>query len=264
MERMMAGPERKNRVLNEKTRRVIAYHESGHALVGHTLPLADPVHKITIVPRGMALGYTMSIPDEDKFLVSRQEMLDDLAVFMGGRVAEEIFCGDITSGASNDLERATKVARNMVTQYAMSDDLGQQTFGQPNHEVFLGRDYGNTQDYSQETAQRIDEEVSRIMREAHDRAYEILSTHKDQMHTMAQVLLERETVDGEACQALLDGTWEDYLSREGDIIAKQQADEAVAKEIADAKKAALKAAQEAAQQPAEAPAEEAPKSADTE
>ena len=255
MERLMAGPERKNRVLNEKTRNVIAYHESGHALVGHTLPLADPVHKITIVPRGMALGYTMSIPDEDKFLVSRQEMLDDLAVFMGGRVAEEIFCGDITSGASNDLERATKIARNMVTQYGMSDELGQQTFGQPNHEVFLGRDYGNTQDYSPETAQRIDEEVARIMREAHDRAYDILSSRKEQMHTMARVLLERETVDGEACQALLDNTWEDYLSREDEIIAKREADEAAAKkasEEAAAQRAAEAAAAHEAAQAAQA------------
>ncbi len=214
MERLMAGPERKNRVMNEKTRKVIAYHESGHALVGHLLPNADPVHKITIVPRGMALGYTMSIPDEDKFLVSRNEMVDDLAVFMGGRVAEEIFCGDITTGASNDLERATKQARKMVTSYGMSDALGQQTFGQPNHEVFLGRDYGNTQDYSPETAQRIDEEVARLMKEAHDTAYKILSEHADQMHVMAEVLLERETVDGAACEALLDNKWDEYLAKE--------------------------------------------------
>ena len=214
MERLMAGPERKNRVMNEKTRKIIAYHESGHALVGHLLPNADPVHKITIVPRGMALGYTMSIPDEDKFLVSRNEMVDDLAVFMGGRVAEEIFCGDITTGASNDLERATKQARKMVTSYGMSDALGQQTFGQPNHEVFLGRDYGNTQDYSPETAQRIDEEVARLMKEAHDTAYKILSEHADQMHLMAEVLLERETVDGAACDALLDNTWDEYLAKE--------------------------------------------------
>ncbi len=214
MERLMAGPERKNRVINEKTRRVIAYHESGHALVGHLLPNADPVHKITIIPRGMALGYTMSIPDEDKFLVSRNEMYDELAVFLGGRVAEEIFCGDITTGASNDLERATKMARKMVVSYGMSEELGQQTFGQPNHEVFLGRDYGNTQDYSPETAQRIDEEVARIMRQAHDTAYAILTEHKDQMDLMAKVLLERETVDGEACVALLDNKWDEYLEHE--------------------------------------------------
>ena len=223
MERLMAGPERKNRVMNEKTRRTIAFHESGHALVGHLLPNADPVHKITIVPRGRALGYTMSIPDEDKFLVSRNEMYDELAVFLGGRVAEEIFCGDITTGASNDLERATKMARQMVVNYGMSDALGQQTFGQPNHEVFLGRDYGNTQDYSPETAQRIDEEVARLMKQAHDTAYKILSERADQMHTMAEVLLERETVDGAACEALLNNTWDDYAAKEaaGEIPADQ-------------------------------------------
>ena len=214
MERLMAGPERKNRVMNEKTRRTIAFHESGHALVGHLLPNADPVHKITIVPRGRALGYTMSIPDEDKFLVSRNEMYDELAVFLGGRVAEEIFCGDITTGASNDLERATKMARQMVVNYGMSDALGQQTFGQPNHEVFLGRDYGNTQDYSPETAQRIDEEVARLMKQAHDTAYEILSQRADQMHTMAEVLLDRETVDGAACEALLNNTWVEFSKKE--------------------------------------------------
>ena len=214
MERLMAGPERKNRVMNEKTRRTIAFHESGHALVGHLLPNADPVHKITIVPRGRALGYTMSIPDEDKFLVSRNEMYDELAVFLGGRVAEEIFCGDITTGASNDLERATKMARQMVVNYGMSDALGQQTFGQPNHEVFLGRDYGNTQDYSPETAQRIDEEVARLMKQAHDTAYEILSQRADQMHTMAEVLLDRETVDGAACEALLNNTWAEFSKKE--------------------------------------------------
>ena len=226
MERLMAGPERKNRVMNEKTKRTIAYHESGHALVGHLLPNADLVHKITIVPRGMALGYTMSIPDEDKFLVSRNEMYDDLAVFLGGRVAEEIFCGDITTGASNDLERATKQARKMVVNYGMSDALGQQTFGQPNHEVFLGRDYGNTQDYSPETAQRIDEEVARLMKQAHDTAYKILSEHADQMHTMARVLLERETVDGPACEALLNGTWEEYEA--GETAAQNSAEAASA------------------------------------
>ncbi|MBQ9690692.1 MAG: ATP-dependent zinc metalloprotease FtsH, partial [Eggerthellaceae bacterium] len=215
MERLMAGPERKTRVLDEKTRETIAYHESGHALVGYLLEHTDPIHKITIVPRGMALGYTMSVPDEDKFLVSRSAMIDDLAMFMGGRVAEEIFCGDITTGASNDLERATKQARKMVVTYGMSEALGQQTFGEPNHEVFLGRDYGNTQDYSPETAQRIDEEVARLMKDAHDTAYRILSEHKDQMHLMAKVLLERETVDGDACQALLAGTWDEYLKIEG-------------------------------------------------
>ena len=238
MERVIAGPERKGRVMNEKTKHTIAYHESGHALVGHLLDHADPVHKISIISRGRALGYTLSIPDEDKVLNSLSEMKDELAVFMGGRVAEEIFCDDITTGASNDLERASKMARAIVTQYGMSP-LGTQVFGQPNHEVFLGRDYGNTQDYSEETARRIDEEVAKIMKEAHDRAHAILSSHADQMDLMASVLLERETVEGEACEALLDNKWDEYLAREDDIIAAKEAEEAAAR----AKDAELLAAQ---------------------
>lgn len=214
MERVIAGPERKGRIIDQRTRKTIAFHESGHALVGHLLEHADPVHKISIISRGRALGYTLSIPDDDKPLNSRNEMRDQLAVFLGGRVAEEIFCEDITTGASNDLERATKVARSMVMNYGMSSELGVQIFGQPNHEVFLGRDYGNTQDYSEETARRIDDEVARIMKEAHDRAYDILSTHGDQMKLMAFVLLERETVDGEECTALLDNRWAEYLQKE--------------------------------------------------
>lgn len=214
MERVIAGPERKGRVLDKQTRTTIAYHESGHALVGHLLENADPVHKISIISRGRALGYTLSIPDEDKVLNSRNQMRDELAVFLGGRVAEELFCDDITTGASNDLERATKMARSMVTNYGMSSELGVQVFGQPNHEVFLGRDYGNTQDYSDDTARRIDDEVARIMKEAHDRAEAILSAHRDQMDLMASVLLERETVDGKACQALLDNRWDEYLQEE--------------------------------------------------
>ncbi len=228
MERVIAGPERKGRVLDEGTRKTIAYHEAGHALVGHSLEHADPVHKISIISRGRALGYTMSIPDEDKVMNTLGEMRDQLAVLMGGRVAEEIYRDDITTGASNDLERASKIARSIVTQYGMSP-LGTQVFGQPNHEVFLGRDYGNTQDYSDETAKRIDDEVARIMSEAHDRAYEILSSHPDQMHLMANVLLERETVDGEACQALLDNKWDEYLAHEDEIIARKEAEEAAAR-----------------------------------
>ena len=229
MERVIAGPERKGRVLDEQTKHTIAYHESGHALVGHLLPHADPVHKISIISRGRALGYTLSIPKEDKVLNSLGEMRDELAVFMGGRVAEEIFCDDITTGASNDLERATKMARAIVTQYGMSAELGTQVFGQPNHEVFLGRDYGNTQDYSEETAKRIDDEVARIMKDAHDRAYEILASHREQMDLMANVLLERETVEGEACLALLDNTWDEYLKHEDEIIAAKEAEEAAAR-----------------------------------
>ena len=223
MERVMAGPQRKSRVMTETERRIIAYHESGHALVGHVLENSDPVHKISIISRGQALGYTMQLPAEDHFLKSRREMLDDLAVFLGGRVAEELMCDDITSGASNDLERATKMAREMVTRLGMSDELGTQVFGEAQHQVFLGRDYADHQDYSEETARRIDAEVQRIMREAHERAVEIISARREQMDLMARVLLERETVEGEAVTALLDNEWDAYLEREGDIVAAKEA-----------------------------------------
>ena len=223
MERVMAGPQRKSRVMSEAERTTIAYHESGHALVGHILDNADPVHKISIISRGQALGYTMQLPAEDHFLKTRREMLDELAVFLGGRVAEELMCADITSGASNDLERATKLAREMVTRLGMSEELGTQVFGEAQHQVFLGRDYADHQDYSEETARRIDTEVQRIMREAHERAVEILSARRDQLDLMAKVLLERETVEGEAVDALLNNEWDAYLEREGDIAAAKEA-----------------------------------------
>ncbi len=219
MERVMAGPQRKSRVMTEKERQVIAYHESGHALVGHILENSDPVHKISIVSRGQALGYTMQIPEEDHFLETREGMLDQIAVLLGGRTAEELFCDDITTGASNDLERATKLARTMVTRYGMSDELGTQVFGEAQHEVFLGRDYAQKNDYSAETAKRIDDEVERIMREAHERAREVLGSRRTQMDTMAEVLLERETVEGAAVDALLDNTWDEYVAAHPDQAA---------------------------------------------
>ena len=222
MERVIAGPQRKGRVMTEAERTTIAYHESGHALVGHILEHSDPVHKISIVSRGQALGYTLQLPQEDHFLKTKNEMLDELAVFLGGRVAEELTCDDITSGASNDLERATKMAREMVTRLGMSEELGTQVFGEAQHQVCLGRDYADHQDYSEETARRIDIEVQRIMREAHRRAVEILDACRDQLDLMAKVLLERETVEGDAVNALLDNEWDAYLEREGDILAAKE------------------------------------------
>lgn len=222
MERVIAGPQRKGRVMTEAERTTIAYHESGHALVGHILEHSDPVHKISIVSRGQALGYTLQLPQEDHFLKTKNEMLDELAVFLGGRVAEELMCDDITSGASNDLERATKMAREMVTRLGMSEELGTQVFGEAQHQVFLGRDYADHQDYSEETARRIDIEVQRTMREAHRRAVEILDARRDQLDLMAKVLLERETVEGDAVNALLDNEWDAYLEREGDILAAKE------------------------------------------
>ena len=226
IERVIAGPERKSRIITDSERKTIAYHESGHALVGHLLEHADPVHKISIIARGQALGYTLSLPEEDHFLTTKSAMLADLAVFMGGRVAEEIACGDITTGASNDLERASKLAKNMVTRYGMSDALGAQVYGEAHHEVFLGRDYGATPDYSEETAHRIDVEVANIIRGAHDVAYKILSENREQLDLMASVLLERETIEGEAVKALLDNKWDEYLEHEEEILAKKKDEEA--------------------------------------
>ena len=224
MERVMAGPERKSRVITEGERRIIAYHESGHALVGHILENSDPIHKISIISRGQALGYTMQVPEEDHFLETRGGMLDQIAVLLGGRTAEELFCDDITTGASNDLERATKLARTMVMRYGMSDELGAQVFGEAQHEVFLGRDYANHQDFSGETAKRIDDEVERIMRTGHERAREVLEARRDQMDTMARVLLEREAVEGAAVEALLDGRWDEYVAAEKDDEGKDAAE----------------------------------------
>ena len=214
MERVIAGPQRKSRVMTKQERTTIAFHESGHALVGHILEHSDPVHKISIVSRGQALGYTLQLPTEDHFLKTKNEMLDELAVFLGGRVAEELMCDDITSGASNDLERATKMAREMVTRLGMSEELGTMVFGEAQHQVFLGRDYADHENYSEETARRIDVEVQRIMREAHRRAEAILEERRDQLQLMADVLLERETVEGDAVEALLDNKWDEYLARE--------------------------------------------------
>ena len=207
MERVIAGPERKSRVITQKERRVIAYHESGHAMVGHILENSDPIHKISIISRGQALGYTMQMPEEDHFLESRDGMLDQIAVLLGGRTAEELFCDDITTGASNDLERATKLARDMVTRYGMSEALGTQVFGEAQHEVFLGRDFAQHNDFSAETAKRIDDEIERIMREAHSRARKVLDDYRDRVDVMAKVLLDKETVEGDEVTALLEGTW---------------------------------------------------------
>jgi len=222
MERVVAGPERKTRIITDAEKKTIAYHESGHALVGHLLKHADPIHKISIIARGQALGYTLSIPEEDHFLQTKSQMIDDLAMFLGGRVAEEVGIGDITTGASNDLERATKMAKQMVTRYGMTDALGHQVYGEANHEVFLGRDYGATPDYSEETASKIDAEVTRLMRQAHDVAYKLLTENRQQLDLMASVLLERETVEGEAVVALLDNKWDEYLAHEDELIAKNK------------------------------------------
>ncbi|MDH4139167.1 MAG: ATP-dependent zinc metalloprotease FtsH [Coriobacteriia bacterium] len=214
IERVISGPERKSRIISDEEKKVIAYHEAGHALVGHILPNADPVHKVTIIPRGRALGYTLALPEEDRFLEKRESMLDDLSMLLGGRVAEELAIGDITTGAGNDIERATKVAKQMVTRFGMSEKLGPQTFGDAAHEVFLGRDWASNPDYSPEIAFEIDKEVSRLIDEAYDKARTILTDRREQLDLMARVLIERESVDGDALKALLEDRWDDFLLEE--------------------------------------------------
>jgi cell division protease FtsH len=195
IDRVMAGPEKKTRVMSEREKRMIAYHELGHAIVAHALPNTDEVHKISVIPRGRALGYTLTLPEEDKFLMTREELNDELAMMLGGRVAEEIMVGDVTTGAANDIERATKVARQMVTEYGMSDDLGPLTLGQKTGEVFLGRDFSSHPDYSEQVAFEIDNEVRRLIDEAHDMALEILGENKENLDRWADVLIDKETVD---------------------------------------------------------------------
>jgi len=203
IDRVMAGPERKSRIMSDREKRVIAYHESGHALAAHVLPNTDPVHKISVIARGRALGYTLTLPEEDKFLMTREELSDELAMLLGGRVAEELIVGDITTGAANDIERATKIARQMVTEYGMSDTIGPLTLGQKQHEVFLGRDFATQPDYSDQVAFEIDNEVRRMIDQAHDEALEILQENRSKLDQMAALLIERETIDKEEVERLL-------------------------------------------------------------
>jgi cell division protease FtsH len=203
IDRVMAGPERKSRVMSEREKRVIAYHEGGHALVAHVLPNTDPVHKISVIARGRALGYTLTLPEEDKFLMTREELIDELTMLLGGRVAEELIVGDITTGAANDIERATKVARQMVTEYGMSDTIGPLTLGQKQHEVFLGRDFSSQPDYSDTVAFEIDNEVRRLIDEAHDEALEILQENHEHLDRLATTLIDRETLEREDVERFL-------------------------------------------------------------
>jgi len=216
IERVLSGPERKSRLISEEEKRIIAFHEAGHALVGHVLPETDPIHKISIIARGQALGYTLALPTEDKFLTSKNQMTDQLAMMLGGRVAEEVAVGDITTGASNDIERATKMAKQMVTRFGMSEKLGPQTFGDANHEVFLGRDFSANADYSPEIAYEIDKEISRLIDDAYEKAREILTERKPQLDQMADVLVERETVDRDELLALLENRWDEFLKEQAD------------------------------------------------
>ena len=206
IDRVIAGPERKSRLISEKEKEIIAYHESGHALVAKLLPNCDPVHKVSIIPRGNAtLGYTLQLPTQDRYLISKLELMDKLSVLLGGRVAEDIVFKDVTTGAQNDLERATKLARQMVTEYGMSDTIGPVTLGRKEHQIFLGRDISENRDYSEEVANKIDKEVKKIIESAYTRAKDILTKNKRKLKKIARNLIERETLEGKDLDDLLNG-----------------------------------------------------------
>ena len=209
--RVIAGPEKKTRVMSEKERLITAYHEMGHAIVGHVLPNTDPVHKVSIISRGQALGYTISLPTEDKFLTTRAELADTMAMTLGGRAAEEIIFNEITTGASNDLEKVTSTAKQMVMRYGMSERLGPRVFGHDRGQPFLGREMGSEPDYSDEIAREIDDEIRRVVEEAHQSAKDILTERRERLEEISKILLARETIDAEEFIALMDGAPEDEV-----------------------------------------------------
>jgi len=204
IERVLAGPERKSRVISEKEKKVIAYHESGHALVAKLIPVTNPVHKVSIIPRGhAALGYTLQLPLEDRFLTMRDELLGDVAVLLAGRAAEEIVFREISTGATNDLERATDIAHRMVCEYGMSKEMGSMTFGKKDREVFLGKDLLKEKNYSEMTAQAIDREVRKIVTTAYERAASLIKKNENKLHKLATTLLEKEIIEGEEVDRIL-------------------------------------------------------------
>lgn len=212
-ERVIMGPERRSRVISDKEKRLTAYHEGGHTLVGMLLDNTDPVHKVTIIPRGRAGGYTLSLPKEDRYYATRSEMLDELKVLLGGRVAEALVLKEISSGASNDLQRATSLARQMICEYGMSTELGPMTFGHRQDQVFLGRDIGRDKDYSEEVAAKIDKEIRKFIDEAYQKTESLLNENMDKLHLIADALIERETLEGEEI---------DQLMKYGKILSKEE------------------------------------------
>ena len=203
--RVIAGPEKKTLVMSEKERLITAYHEMGHALVAHFLEHSDPVHKISVISRGQALGYTISMPQEDRFLTTRAELRDSMAMTLGGRAAEELIFGEITTGASNDIEKVTATAKQMVMRFGMSEKLGPRVLGHNRDMPFLGREMGNEPDYSEEIAREIDDEIRRVIEDGHDSARKVLEEHMDDLHRISAILIERETIDKEQFERLLAG-----------------------------------------------------------
>lgn len=222
-ERVVAGPERKSKVISDKERRLTAFHEAGHALVGMLLPDADPVHKVSIIPRGRAGGYTLMLPKEDRYYATRSELRDQLKTFLGGRVAEALVLKEISTGAQNDLERATDLVRKMITQWGMSENLGPITFGRKQEQVFLGRDIAQDRNYSEEVACAIDKEVRMLIEDAYAKTEEMLQTNMDKLHLIANALMEKETLEANELEQLL---------KEGKISPKAPSDEQLADEAA--------------------------------
>ncbi len=205
IDRVIAGPERKSRLISEAEKKVIAFHEVGHAMIAKLLPNCDPLHKVTIVSRGMALGLTMTLPTEDRVLTSRAQMIDRITMMLGGRVAEAIAFNEITTGASNDLERATGLARRMVTEFGMSEKLGPVTFGKRHEHVFMGRDFGEDRNFSDDVASLIDSEIKRIVQDCYERCHELITTHREQLDLISYELMARETLDAEEFDQLFHG-----------------------------------------------------------
>ncbi len=199
---MIAGPERKSRLISEEEKRIVAYHEAGHAVVMNALPEADPVHKVSIIARGMAGGYTLALPEEDRTLMARKKLIADMIGLLGGRAAEELVFDDITSGASNDLERVTRMARAMVTRLGMSNQLGPMVYGQKEELIFLGREISEQRDYSEAVAQDIDKEVRKLVSEAHEKARAILVEYRDRLDAVAKRLLEVETISRDEFESI--------------------------------------------------------------
>jgi len=209
--RVIAGPEKKTRLLSEQERKITAYHEMGHALVGHFLTHTDPVHKISIVSRGQALGYTIALPSEDRYLTTRSALMDDLAMTLGGRAAEELIFDEITTGAANDIEKVTHTAKQMIMRYGMSDKLGPRVLGRNHDMPFLGREMGAEPDYSDEIAREIDDEIRSVIEAAHVRARQVLEEHLDELHRISAILIERETIDKDQFERLLAGEAEEAV-----------------------------------------------------
>lgn len=260
-ERVIMGPERKSRVISDKEKRLTAYHEGGHTIVGMLLEHTDPVHKVTIIPRGRAGGYTLSLPKEDKYYATRSEMLDELKVLLGGRVAEALVLKEISSGASNDLQRATQLARQMICEYGMSENIGPVTFGHRQDQVFLGRDIARDKDYSEEVAAEIDKEVRSFMEDAYAATEKLLSDNIDKLHVIAKALMEKETLEEEEINQLV--KYGHILTAEEKLQLVQQSvvdEEATAAPVAEADaKAEAPAAEADAPRAAANAGEEAPK-----